>query len=388
MLPLDAGTGRPCPLEPSPAAAGAPAIGPFLRRHAATRRWTPTVSPAGAPGFLIPGGGGISFEPGGQLELSTRPHDSIDALLAEVESVLVPLAREAEDAGIRLLARGMDPVTPVDETRLQLCGDRYRRMTEHYDRSGPAGRRMMRQTAAIHLNLDLGTRPLERWAVANALAPVLVAAFANSSRAEGRPAGHRSVRAAQWRQLDPTRTGVVDGEGSPEDAYLRFALGAEAFLLGPDGEPARPFRDWLDRGAGPEAWRRHLTTLFPEVRPRGYLELRSVDALPLRWYGVPLALAVGILYDDRALLDARDALPPADPRILERAGRKGLADPEVARRTALAFELADDGLRRDVRGCGAGGRELLGAFRAELTRSGLDPAGAGGDDLLDGHQPR
>jgi glutamate--cysteine ligase len=385
VIPVSAADGRPCPIEPDPDRPGAPASGPLLRRLATEHGWCLDESAAGALAVLLPGGGALSFEPGGQLEYSTRPAPGPDALLDDVEAVLVPLARHAAAEGIRLLARGMDPVTPIEDTRLHLSGERYRRMTTHYDRRGPAGRCMMRQTAALHLNVDLGARPRERWWVANALAPLLTALFANSPRAAGVSTGHRSTRALQWRRLDPYRTGVQGRCADPEAAYLEFALGAPAFLLGPEDEPARPFRAWVGGGARFDDWARHLTTLFPEVRPRGYLELRCLDALPLRWYGAPVALAAGVLYDDASLDRALAALPPADEALLVRAGRDGLADPDVAAAAATALDLALEGLTRLDRGHGgyARTRRTLVAFRDEVTASGRDPGALPADDLLD-----
>jgi glutamate--cysteine ligase len=383
VIPLGRASGRPCPVEPDPDDAATPASGPVLRRLAAEHGWRGGRSGAGAPAFTLPGGGALSFEPGGQLEYSTPPAPTIGALLDDLEAVLVPLAARAEAEGIRLLARGMDPCTPVHATRLHVHGERYVRMTAHYDRAGPAGRRMMRQTAALHLNLDLGARPRERWWLANALAPLLTALFANSPRVEGVDSGHRSARAHQWRLLDPARTGVRGRGPDPERDYLEFALDAPAFLLGPADEPARPFRDELDRGAGASDWERHLSTLFPEVRPRGYLELRCLDALPLRWQGAPVALAAGLLYDDRVAACAREALPPGDTDLVERAGRLGLADPDIAGWATTALDLAEEGLARlEGSPTGPGGRALR-AFRRAVTDRGLDPGALPAEVLLD-----
>jgi glutamate--cysteine ligase len=237
---------------------------------------------------------------------------------------------------------------------------------------------MMRQTAALHLNLDLGLAPPVRWRAAARLAPLLTAIFANSPQAEGSPTGHRSTRQRQWRALDPSRTGLpatgVDPCGGDEAIhaeYLAFALEAGAFLLGPEGAPARPFRAWLGTGAGLDDWRRHLTTLFPEVRPRGYLELRSVDALPLRWYGAPLALAVGVLYAPDGPEAAIACLPEPTPDQLDRAGRLGLADADLAAAAGVALDLAEAGLAR-LAGVERA-HDTLCTFRRAFTDRGLDP---------------
>lgn len=387
MIPVST-DGVPCPLEPDPARPGLPATGPLLRDWAQEWGWRAGRSPAGAPAYRLPGGGALSFEPGGQLEYSSPAYHGVDALLAHVSGILAPLAERARGEGIRLLARGMDPRTPVAEARLLVDAERYRRMAAHYDRRGPAGRRMMRQTAALHVNLDLGMAPLARWRAANRLAPALTALFANSPRAEGSATGHRSTRQLQWRQLDPGRTGLpaagfdpCGGDEAVYAEYLAFALNAEAFLLGPEGIPARPFREWLGTGAGLDDWRRHLTTLFPEVRPRGYLELRCVDALPLRWYGAPLALSVGVLYAPNGPEAAIACLPEPTSALLERAGRLGLADPDIAAAARTALDLAEAGLE-GMTGV-ADARDTLRAFRRTFSDRGHDPGHADGDELRD-----
>src|SRR5206468_4087785 len=133
---------------------------------------------------------------------------------------------------------------------------------------------------------------LAAWNVANTIAPLLVATFANSPSRAASTLAQRSHRSAIWRALDPSRTAVFAPSTDPVPAYLDFALNADSFLLGDAGAAARSFGAWWSDGATTEDFARHLTTLFPDVRPRGeYLELRSVDALPARWAIVPLAVA-------------------------------------------------------------------------------------------------
>jgi glutamate--cysteine ligase len=241
---------------------------------------------------------------------------------------------------------------------------------------------MMCQSAAIHVNVDWGegTVPADRWRVANAAAPVWTAIFANSTRDGGCETDHRSVRAQQWRHLDPGRCGLVGHDAGPAEAYLRFALGADAFLLGPDDAPTRPMEAWVGLGYVDMAgWALHLTTLFPEVRPRGYLELRPFDALKPRWWAAPLVLAVGLLYDAEALAAALEILPPPTPESLERAGRLGLGDPDLAR---LARDVATLSLEGAARlGPRVGGRslEIARTFVSEFTDRGKDPADEPGD---------
>jgi glutamate--cysteine ligase len=255
--------------------------------------------------------------------------------------VVLPLRCAAAGEGIDLLAVGLDPFNPAEDAPMLVHATRYQRMAEYLERRGPAGARMMRQTAAFQVSLDFDDEPWLRWRVLNAAAPFIVAIFANSPIYAGERTGHQSTRADVWRNLDPARTGLPYDEAAPVEAYLDFALNAPAILFPTlDGEH-RPFGEWLTR-ANPteEEWHDHLSTLFPEVRPRGHLELRSPDAIAPEWYAAPLALTAGLLYDSRALRAASDLLAAPDLGLLARAGRLGLHDPGIARVAADLFELA------------------------------------------------
>ncbi len=300
---------------------------PFLRAHAERVGWGEGVSYAGSPSFDVGRGGALAFEPGGQIELATGPMASVAALSAELDRLIPGLIRGAQQSEIVLVTRGIDPLGKLEDTVLLLESERYLRMQRHLDRQGTWGRRMMRQTAAIHLNLDLGPHPLARWHAANWMAPILTAMFANSSEYEGGATGHRSYRALQWRNLDPARTGLVLGDDPPA-AYTRMGLEAPALFLGPPGEPAESFRSWLERDAATATdWDRHVSTLFPEVRARGYLEIRAIDALPPEFFVVPAVIATGALYDAEACEAVTETLPEPSLALLGRAGECGLRDP-------------------------------------------------------------
>ena len=173
-------------------------------------------------------------------------------------------------------------------------------MDAYFTRLGPAGARMMRQTASLQVNLDWHAAAAERalqWRVLNAAAPLLVAIFANSPVYAGQPTGYQSFRAHNWRAADPPRTGIFAAEGDAAGEYLGFALDAPMMLRPTVEGGCLAAREWLARGELPRhQWVAHLTTLFPEVRPRGYLELRSIDALDSVWYAAPLALLAGLAY--------------------------------------------------------------------------------------------
>jgi len=376
FIPVESLTGRRCGIESE----GVPGILPFLRRYGGMQGWGESRTSKGTPCFTLPAGGTVTFEPGGQVEYSSPPCRSASALLRLLRSVVFPLRAAASGEGIDLLAVGIDPFNSVEAAPLLIHAKRYQRMAEYLSRLGPAGAQMMRQTAAFQVSVDFDDEPWLRWRVLNAAAPFVVAIFANSPIYAGERTGHQSARADVWRKLDPLRTGIPYEERAPIQAYLQFALGAPAILFPTlDGEH-RPFGEWLTR-ANPSAeeWQDHLSTLFPEVRPRGHLELRSADAVAPEWYAAPLALAAGILYDSRALRAAADLLPLPDRGLLERAGRLGLHDPAIARTAADLFELA-------LSGCAGLGPRYFHPSDLEQARAYFDHytrrARAPADDVL------
>ena len=372
FIPVESPTGRRCPIE----CEGMTSTLPFLRRFGGRQGWRESVTPKGTPCFSLPLGGTLTFEPGGQLEYSSPPCRSASALLSLLRAVVLPLRSAAAGEGIDLLALGIDPLNPAERAPLLIHAKRYQRMAEYLARRGPAGARMMRQTAAFQVGADFDDEPWLRWRVLNAAAPYVIAIFANSPIYAGERTGHQSARAAVWREVDPARTGIPYDEEAPAESYLDFALAAPAILFPTvDGEH-RPFGEWLGR-ANPtlEEWHDHLSTLFPEVRPRGHLELRSADAIAPHWYAAPLALTAGLLYDSGALRAADDLLGSPDAGLLGRAGRCGLHDPAIARMAADLFQLALSGCR----GLGPGyfhpaDLEQAAAFFDRYTRRGRAPA--------------
>jgi glutamate--cysteine ligase len=230
---------------------------------------------------------------------------------------------------------------------------------------------MMRQTASLQISLDWGAEPELRWRTLNALAPYLVAIFANSPIYAGEATGHRSFRSHTWRELDPLRTGIF-GQADAAGEYLHFALHAPAILL--NGSEASPFHAYVGE-ASQDDWWTHLTTLFPEVRPQGYVEVRSLDSVAPEWYAAPLALLAGITLHRQSLLEAADVLGPPDSTLLVRAGRIGVRDAAIQRVACDLWEIA-------LRGCAALGEEFIAsvdlecalAFRNSYTSRGRSPA--------------
>ena len=371
---------------PARASSGAPVMphadeaGPgtldVLRALAQRNAWREEDTGYEVPRFVLPDGSMISYEPGGQLEWSSAVHEDLVELDGALRSVADRLAAAMDEEEIVLLARGIDPITPLDAARQVLTGERYRRQRLHYDRIGSAGRAMMLQTAGIHLNIDPGPEPLQAWNAANTIAPLMVAVFANSPKWAIETTPRRSNRAAIWRRLDPSRTTVFAASTDPARDYLAFALGARSFLLGDPDTESLPFSAWRDSGGSDDDFARHLTTLFPEVRPRGgYLELRSVDALPARMAIVPLGVAQAAMHDASLRADVVRELPPPTLERLDRAAHYGLGDSALAAEARWLVEGVPAALAR-LLPKSAASRELLGrleSFFAEYTLRGRDP---------------
>jgi glutamate--cysteine ligase len=372
IIPVDAHTGRPLPLETRDALSTLS----VLRRAGASAGWRERRSAkANVPEIELGDGGRITFEPGGQIEISSAPNASLSALVARLRATVAAIA-DAAPPGVALLSYGIDPQTPVEDVVPQLDAERYRRMVRHFDRIGPAGARMMRQTASFQVCVDGGEMPELTWRVLNALAPFMVAIFANSARYGGRPTGYRSFRRHIWGALDPWRTGLLGIRDDFVEEYLEFALRAPAFLMPDVAGSAAPFAHWLARGdVAASDWCTHLSTLFPEVRPRGYFELRSADAVSPNWYAVPLVFVSGIVYHRPSLETAADLLGAPDPELLVRSGRDGLADPVLGRLAPLLCDLA-------LEGCSALGADFVAAadiasaaeYFDRYTRRALSPA--------------
>ena len=287
----------------------------------------------------------ISFEPGGQIEISTAPKPTGSEVIDSTQS-LVKLLRDAmSNAGIELLARGVDPFNTIDAVPLQLKRDRYADMTRYFDSIGPSGVQMMRQTAALQMNLERGENPKSRWRLLNSLAPIVVALFANSRLYARKPTAWASYRAQLWRTLDSSRTGIIFDETEPAERYLRFAL--DAVAIRGDGPAYRPFREWmLEPATTSDDWLFHLTTLFPEVRPKEFFELRSADTIDPDALAAPVVFVTGLVYDEECARKAGELIGAPSEKLLERAGRLGLADPEIRRVVSRVVVLALEGGRR------------------------------------------
>ena len=318
----------------------------------------------------LPGASRVTFEPGGQVELSGPPSPSVstacDRLSLDADLLVAALA----SSGVEAVAAGSDPHRPPVRT---VQHPRYAAMEAYFDHDGPAGRRMMCSTAALQVNIDAGADPCARWALVHAVGPALAAAFATS------PAlGFVSSRLATWLAIDRTRTRSALGIGDPSADWASFALGARLMLLRLDGErwgdvdSELTLARWLEEGHD-GVWpdesdvAYHLTTLFPPVRLRGWLELRFLDALPAPWWRAAAVTIATVVADDevgRAVGAAAHHHGVVDRWAL--ATRRGLDHPGLA-----AVALACVGAAAEVSGDPAV-VEFLQRFTSRRRAPGLD----------------
>jgi len=305
--------------------------------------------------------GRVTVEPGGQVELSSRPAN-LSRTIDTVHRDMSLLRRRARAGGARLVGLGVDPIR---RPRRITAERRYLAMEQYFRPWGPAGPAMMCSTASVQVNVEAtttGSGLAGRWDLLHAIGPALVAAFANSPRRGGLPTGYKSSRQAIWLRLDPARTGGPPrrpGE-DPVTAWTRWALDAPTMLIRRDGADwsaprGLSFRGWIRHGRGAVPDRPppttddlayHLTTLFPPVRPRGHLEVRYLDAQPGCWWIVPTAVIATLLDDPVAADRALAACAPVRDRWMA-AARFGPADPSLGRAATEVLSAAADGLRRD-----------------------------------------
>ncbi|MBP1783688.1 glutamate--cysteine ligase [Micromonospora sp. HB375] len=326
-----------------------------LRR--ALGRHSPVTLDPTSPADELRRASAVTVEPGGQVEISAAPRPTVGALVLATEADVAELRARLDAAGLVLGRSGIDPwrlPRPVVET------PRYRAMRCAFDRRGPAGRAMMYSTAGLQVCLDAGEPEhlAQRWAAAHAVGPPLLAAFATADRHAGRATGWASARMATWLAIDPARTRPVwSPERADEDpvaAWTGYALAAPLLCVRGDGPdwtapPDVTFADWL-AGALPrppttDDLEYHVSTLFPPVRPRGYLELRYLDAQPGAAWTVPLAVLAALFADPATTRDALAAAAPVADRW-RAAARCGLAERPLATAAAALFDLALTALPR------------------------------------------
>lgn len=311
----------------------------------------PTLDPD-SPHQPLPNGGTVTLEPGGQVEISTPPRKSLATLLATAEADRGYLADRLAGTGLRLGEHGIDAHRAP---RRVLRTARYDAMASSFARRGTGGLTMMCGTAATQVCLDAGepSRVVPRWRALHALGPVLLALFANSRRHAGTDTGWSSARMRAWLAADPARTWPVKG-ADPVTAWGRYALAAPLLCLRRDGgswhAPAGvTFADWIGGKVRPPPTvgdlEYHLGTLFPPVRPRGYLEVRFLDAQPPAEWFAPVAVLAALLADPATTDAARDLADGASTGWAT-AARRGLADRALRSAAAAVADLAVAAMER------------------------------------------
>ncbi|MBY9062974.1 glutamate--cysteine ligase [Sphingomonas yunnanensis] len=344
--------------------------------------------------------GSVSLEPAGQFELSGAPLENLHQTCAETGRHLAQVKAAGETLGIGFLGLGMWP----DKTRAELPimpKGRYAIMLRHMPRVGTMGLDMMLRTCTIQVNLDYASEVdmAKKFRVGLALQPLATALFANSPFTEGKPNGFLSYRSHIWSDTDPARTGMlpfVFEDGFGYERYADYMLDVPMYFVYRDGRyidaAGLSFRDFLRGelsvlpGEKPtlDDWNDHLSTAFPEVRLKTFLEMRGADGGPWNRICALPALWVGLLYDQGALdaawdlvkdwtIDERQTLRDSVPRL-------GLAAPLPGGGTlrdiaGAALDIATLGLRARGRTNAAGDDEtgFLEPLR-EIVRSGKVPA--------------
>jgi ergothioneine biosynthesis glutamate--cysteine ligase EgtA len=373
-VPASNGSAGPGPAGPGSAGPGSLSTVSVSNGHTDPVASLPSSS---VPGIL-PSGALLTTEPGGQLELSSLPADSLADLVSVTSADLAALRAAVAEEGLELTGIGLDPFRPP---RRVLTLPRYAAMEAFFDRDGPWGRQMMCATASVQVCLDAGddsethTGYRHRWRLLHAIGPVLVAAFANSPLRDGKPIGWKSARQQVWAHMDPGRTRPPLGDGDLRDGWAAYALDAQVMCVRSEdadwsAPPGLTLRDWIRSGSGglrapgPADLDYHLSTLFPPVRPRGHFEIRMIDAQPGDGWVVPLAVTTALLDDEKASEAALEAVQPIwpgpsgdwpaaggvagpdDGNPWVTAARCGPEDPEIARASRACFTAARDALAR------------------------------------------
>ena len=383
---------------------GARSIKAVLEGLRDTYGWAPVLEGDNIIGLTL-NGANVSLEPGGQLELSGAPLETIHQTCDEVNLHLREVKDIADKVGVGFIGLGAAPIWSHDEMPLMPKG-RYRLMDSYMQKVGTHGTQMMRRTCTVQVNLDFGSEAdmVQKFRTSLALQPVATALFANSPFFDGKPNGHKSWRSRIWRDLDASRTGTLPfafDEGFGFQQYVDYALDVPMYFVYRDGKYinalGQSFRDFMNGrlpalpGEVPTLsdWADHLTTIFPEARLKKYLEMRGADGGQWRRLCALPGFWVGLLYDQNSLdaawdlaknwdLETREALRVAASVDGLAAETHGIKMMDLARDLLV---IAEAGLKARARP-GAGGlvpdeTHFLNAL-TESIETGMTPA----DDLL------
>ncbi len=282
---------------------------------------------------LTKDGANISLEPGGALELSGAPLETIHETCDEVNVHLKEVKDIADEIGVGFIGLGAAPTWMHEEMPLMPKG-RYKLMDAYMGKVGTMGRTMMRRTSTVQVNLDYSSEAdmIQKLRVGIALQPVAVALFANSPFFEGKPNGHKSWRSRVWRDTDNARAGMIPFVFDDDfgfERWVEYALDVPMYFVYRDGKYidalGQSFRDFLDGklpalpGEKPTLsdWADHLTTAFPEARIKKYIEMRGADGGQWRRLCALPAFWVGLCYEQDSLDAAWDLVKDWDAETRE-----------------------------------------------------------------------
>ena len=347
----------------------------LLQEMASRFDWVPMMEGANIIGLEAksgPLGGNISLEPGGQFELSGAPLETIHQTCGEVHRHLNQAQEIGKDLGIGFLGLGFSPKWTLAETPHMPKG-RYKVMSEYMPKVGSLGLDMMYRTTTVQVNLDFASEAdmVKKLRVSLALQPLATALFANSPFKEGKPNGYLSYRSEIWKDTDNNRAGMLPfafDDGMGFERYVDYALDVPMYFVYRNGQyidvTGASFKDFMagklqalpGEVATLDDWSNHLTTIFPEVRLKRFLEMRGADGGSWRNLCALPAFWVGLLYDDVALDGAYELI-------------KNWSSDE---RQALRDDVPRLGLSAEI-----GGRSLLdiGRDAVALARVGLKSRG-------------
>ena len=362
--------------------------------------WQP-VEEDGKPIALLKDKCSITLEPGGQFELSGAPLENIHQTCDETNAHLVECKTVAAELGVGLVGLGFAPEWKRADVHWMPKG-RTRIMRKYMPKRGSLGLDMMLRTCTVQVNLDFASEAdmVRKFRASLALQPVATAMFASSPFVEGKPSGFLSYRSQTWTDTDPDRCGLIPfvfEDGMGYERYVEWMLDVPMYFLYRDGKyidvAGRSFRKFMAgeykdlAAAGPATtgdWADHVTTAFPEVRLKKYLEMRGADGGPWKRLCALPALFVGLLYDQAALdaaadlvkdwtVDEMQALRRDVPRLALKAPFRNGTVRDLARRMV---EIARAGLRARARYNRMGDADetvFLNPLQ-EIVDSGLTPA--------------
>ena len=362
--------------------------------------WEPIMEAENIIGLYdVTGGGAISLEPGGQFELSGAPVETVHQTSSELMAHLAQVREIARPLRIGFLGIGMTPKWSLREMPAMPKG-RYRIMTAYMPKVGSHGLDMMYRTCTVQTNLDFSSEPdmVKKLRVSLALQPVATALFANSPFTDGKPNGFLSFRSEIWRDTDNQRAGTLPWAFEPGMGFERwvdYALDVPMYFVKRGDKyidvAGQSFRDLLagrlDALPGERAtlsdWANHVSTIFPEVRLKRFLEMRGADGVPWRMLPALPAFWVGLLYDQDCLDAAwdivKDWTAPERQKLRDDVPKQAL---KATIRGRSMLELAKDCLtlahaglkRRDRRDREGRDETLYLETLGDIVRRGYTPA--------------